>query len=89
MPGRPGRPGRQCYELSAQQEKALDHQKSEVMRQLLVQSGIALALMSVISVVLGWLVAGRMLRPLRTITATARDISVTSLHQRLALGGSR
>ncbi|MEU0835702.1 HAMP domain-containing sensor histidine kinase [Streptomyces sp. NPDC005969] len=73
--------------LSAQQQQALEDQKSEVMHQLLVQSGVALTLMSVISVVLGWVVAGRMLRPLRTITATARDISATSLHQRLALEG--
>jgi signal transduction histidine kinase len=35
----------------------------------------------------GWLVAGRMLRPIRTITRTARRISSTSLHERLALDG--
>ena len=35
----------------------------------------------------GWLIAGRLLRPLRTITATARDISATNLNQRLALDG--
>ena len=35
---------------------------------------------------LSWLVSGRLLRPLRTITATARDISATNLHRRLALG---
>jgi signal transduction histidine kinase len=32
-------------------------------------------------------VAGRVLRPLRTITATARDISAANLHERLALDG--
>jgi signal transduction histidine kinase len=41
----------------------------------------------VLSVALGWLVAGRVLRPLRTITATARNISATNLHERLALNG--
>ena len=35
----------------------------------------------------GWLVAGRFLRPLRTITATARDISATNLHRRLGPTG--
>ena len=35
----------------------------------------------------GWLIAGRLLRPLRTITATARDISASNLSRRLALGG--
>jgi signal transduction histidine kinase len=36
---------------------------------------------------LGWLAAGRILRPLTTITATARRISATSLTQRLDLHG--
>jgi signal transduction histidine kinase len=35
----------------------------------------------------GWLLAGRMLRPLRTITSSARAISASSLHQRLPLDG--
>ena len=35
----------------------------------------------------GWLIAGRLLRPLRTITATARDISASNLNRRLALDG--
>jgi signal transduction histidine kinase len=43
--------------------------------------------MAAISAGAGWLVAGRVLRPLRTITAAARDISATSLHRRLALDG--
>src|SRR5262249_37266052 len=34
-----------------------------------------------------WVVAGRVLRPLRTITEAAHNASVTSLHQRLALTG--
>ncbi|MEV0413007.1 ATP-binding protein [Streptomyces sp. NPDC050448] len=73
--------------LSEQARAALARQRSDVMHQLLVNSGIALALMLVVSIVLGWIVAGRMLRPLRTITAMARDISATSLHRRLALDG--
>jgi signal transduction histidine kinase len=51
------------------------------------QSAIALAVMAALAFELGWLVAGRVLRPLRTITATARRISATSLHERLALAG--
>jgi signal transduction histidine kinase len=43
--------------------------------------------MAVISIGLGWLLAGRVLRPLRTITATARRLSATSLHERLAMTG--
>jgi signal transduction histidine kinase len=51
------------------------------------QSAVALAVMATLAFALGWLVAGRVLRPLRTITATARRISATSLHERLALTG--
>ena len=32
----------------------------------------------------GWLIAGRVVRPLRAITATARDISASNLNRRLA-----
>ncbi len=55
--------------------------------QLLVNSGIALAIVAVLALLAGWLVAGRMLRPIRTITRTARRISSTNLHERLALAG--
>jgi hypothetical protein len=57
------------------------------LHQLLVQSAIALAIMSVVSAVLGWVVAGRVLAPLRTITARTRQISEDNLHDRLALQG--
>ena len=45
--------------------------------------------MLVVSVVLGWVVAGRVLRPLRTITAATERISETNLHERLAMSGPR
>jgi hypothetical protein len=62
-------------------------QHSSDRRQLLIASGIALAIMAAGSVAVGWLVAGRFLRPLRTITATTREISATNLHERLNLAG--
>jgi signal transduction histidine kinase len=62
-------------------------QRDDLVRQLLIQSGIALAIMSFASVALGWIVAGRALRPLRTMTATTRRISHDNLHERLALEG--
>jgi signal transduction histidine kinase len=58
-------------------------------RNLLIASLIALAVMTVISVALGWLVAGRALRPVREMTAAAQRISEDSLHERLALGGPK
>src|SRR5262249_53137317 len=56
--------------------------------QLLTVSGIALGIMTVVSIGLGWLVAGRVLRPLRTITVAAKRISASNLHERLALPGA-
>jgi len=64
-----------------------DSQNAADLHNLFVYSWLALAIMVVLSVVLGWLIAGRVLRPLRTITATARNISATNLTQRLALSG--
>jgi signal transduction histidine kinase len=54
---------------------------------LLVQYGILLAVLVATAGGLAWLVAGRMLRPLRQITDTARRITGEDLHERLALGG--
>jgi len=68
-------------------KKLANRQHADLLHQLLLQSGIALAIMTVVSIGLGWLVAGRVLRPLRTITAAVRGISETNLHQRLVLTG--
>ena len=57
------------------------------LRQVLIDAPIALAIVTVVALALGWLVAGRVLRPLAVITATARRISASSLDQRLALRG--
>ncbi len=62
-------------------------ERAAALHSLLAMSGIALAVMTVISIGLGWLVAGRMLRPLQMITATARRISARNLHERLAMTG--
>jgi signal transduction histidine kinase len=74
--------------FSHQQVRALMlHQHAAELHQLLARSAMALGLMTVLSIALGWIVAGRALRPLRTITAAAREISAASLGERLALGG--
>jgi signal transduction histidine kinase len=43
--------------------------------------------MAIVSIGLGWLVAGRALRPVRTMSARARGISERNLHERLGLEG--
>jgi signal transduction histidine kinase len=64
-------------------------QQAADLHLLFIQSGIALAIMAVAALTLAWLAAGRTLRPLRTITAAARQISERNLHERLALTGPR
>ena len=61
--------------------------QAATLHQLLTQSGIALALMALASVGLGWLVAGKVLRPLSAITATARRLEGSTLHERINLQG--
>jgi signal transduction histidine kinase len=67
--------------------KASQETHSAVSNELLIGSAIALGVMVVLSFGLGWVVAGRALRPVRDMTATARRISADSLHERLAVSG--
>ena len=55
-------------------------------RMEVIRAAASLAGLVLLSLAIGWLIAGRLLRPLRTITATARDISASNLDRRLALG---
>jgi len=73
--------------VHAPADSSLLAQQAADLHQFLVQSAIALAIMAVVSIGLGWLVAGRVLKPLRVMTATTRRISERSLHERLAVGG--
>jgi hypothetical protein len=62
-------------------------QHATVMHQLLANCAIALAVMAVVAIALGWLVSGRVLRPLSTMTAATRRISEQNLHERLSVDG--
>jgi signal transduction histidine kinase len=85
--GTPLTPQQQALARRLQDLAASQH--GQVLHQLLIQSGIALAIMAVLALALGWVVAGRVLLPLRTMTAAARRISQENLHERLALTGPR
>jgi signal transduction histidine kinase len=61
--------------------------RAGISHELLIASLIALGIMVAVSALLGWIFAGRSLRPLRLITATARRISEDNLDERLAFGG--
>src|SRR5215471_17345109 len=76
--------------LSLQAELAnQSNVRAGISHKLLVASLIALGIMVAVSVLLGWIFAGRSLRPLRLITATARRISEDNLDERLAFDGPR
>ncbi len=64
-------------------------ERVDQLHQLELWSGVALGIMAVVSMLLGWVIAGRVLAPLRAITFTTEQISDTNLHQRLAMGGPR
>lgn len=83
------RPGPSLARLPSQAAlQAQDaRQHNADLNRLLIVSGIALASMTVASVFLGWLVADRALRPMRTITAAAQEVSSTSLNRRLDFSG--
>jgi signal transduction histidine kinase len=56
-------------------------------QQLLIAAGLALAVVAVAAAAIGWFIAARVLRPLSMMTAAARRISASSLHERLDLRG--
>jgi methyl-accepting chemotaxis protein len=73
--------------LAGQLHVVATQQHSTDLHQLLLFSAIALAVMAILAIGLGWVMAGRFLRSVRTITSAARDISVSNLHERLRLNG--
>jgi signal transduction histidine kinase len=63
---------------------ALTTQRSRSLRVLLLWSGVALGVLAVVSILLGWLMAGRALRPMRAMSSRARRITEENLHERLS-----
>ncbi len=58
-----------------------DHRRTQVRQALLIQSGIALAGMSLLSLGLGWLVAGRVLQPLEDSYQAQRQFVANASHE--------
>ncbi len=82
------RDGRTIFKFVADvHDAAIDDAVDDALREQLVQSGIAFGATTVVALGLGWIVAGRVLRPVQRITETARASSETDLHHRVALQG--
>jgi signal transduction histidine kinase len=71
------------------QLQGAQHQRDVTLSHLLQYSLITLAVVLALAAILGWIVAGRVLRPLHRITAAARAASERNLSARVALGGPR
>jgi signal transduction histidine kinase len=65
------------------------HQRDVTLAHLLQYSLITLGLVIALAAILGWLAAGRTLRPVHRITAAARTASQRNLSARVALRGPR
>ena len=68
-------------------EQAAVEQRNQTLEHLLAYSLAALGVMTVVSGGVGWRLAGRVLRPVSSITAAARRASEQHLGERLALTG--
>ncbi len=64
-----------------------DQVVSQLLHGLTFLAFTALAAAALVSVGVGWLFAGRMLRPLQEIASAARHASVSTLHERIAMQG--
>ena len=68
-------------------QSIVTQQHNADLARLVTISWIVLLVTTAGAAVLGWFAAGRVLRPVREITATARTISAGNLHERLARTG--
>jgi signal transduction histidine kinase len=66
---------------------SLDEYRSSVLSTLLLGSAMALVVTLAVAVWLGWLMAGRVMRPLHDITKAARRLEAGKLDRRINLGG--
>jgi signal transduction histidine kinase len=73
--------------LVDQLQTQFEQGRDDTLRAMLIASLVALGVIGVAAGGFGWLLAGRALRPLQDITATARRVADRSLHERIALDG--
>ncbi len=64
----------------------LDDARSATLSELMGQAAVALTVVTLLAAALGWFVAGRVLRPIRTISATAQRLSAENLSERVPIG---
>jgi signal transduction histidine kinase len=87
-PDAPGRDPRLGPEVAEPQVRPIAGPVERTSSLLTVPTA-ALAIMAVLSLVLGWLIAGRLLRPVRTMAGRLQHITERNVHERLAVTGPR
>jgi signal transduction histidine kinase len=82
--------GRKCATLYENAVQAgASAQRSTTLTHLLAYSLLSMAGVTLLAVAAGWIVAGRILRPVHRLTAAARAAGEQDLSQRIALRGPR
>jgi signal transduction histidine kinase len=85
LPPLPGTPTSSPTAITVQQ--IVSDLRDAVLRFQWGVTAVTIAVLTAVSVIAGWWLAGRLLRPLQHITATARRLSLSNLHERIALAG--
>ncbi|MER6997543.1 ATP-binding protein [Streptomyces sp. NPDC000410] len=87
MPAMPAVPGEAvpAERLATTRTVITGAAEEAALSSLLTVSGLVLAAYALVSVLLAWWMAGRVLRPVGVITATARRLSGENLHERIGL----
>ncbi|WP_019631364.1 sensor histidine kinase [Actinomadura atramentaria] len=75
------------YRVDDQVTAAIGRQKHAALQEILQSTAVLLVALCALAVVIGYVVAGRVLRPLHTMTERARRLSGSTLHERFALDG--
>jgi signal transduction histidine kinase len=85
----PSSNGSASQQRAHEQQQAIEAQfkkdRNDTLDSVLIDSLVALGAVGIAAGGFGWLLAGRALRPLQDITATARRVADRSLHERIAL----
>jgi signal transduction histidine kinase len=67
--------------------ETMERLQAETLSRLLTQSALALGIVTLLTALLGWLVASRVLRPIRAMSATAQRLSAENLSERVPVTG--
>jgi signal transduction histidine kinase len=79
--------GQEAERLHQALKAQYQQDRDDTLRTMLTWSLVSLGVVSIVAGALGWLLAGRALRPLQRVTATARRVADRNLHERIALSG--